>query len=63
MVQLGRPPKLPRRRAGDAEIELSDIPGDVLRGYTYPSAAYLFLRIVDAERMRALMRRTGWKRG
>ena len=46
-----------RRGSTQAEIELADIQGDVLRGYTYPSAAYLFLRIVDPERMRALMQR------
>ena len=46
-----------RRRSVAAEIDLADIQGDVLRGYTYPCAAYLFLRIVDPERMRALMRR------
>jgi Dyp-type peroxidase family len=39
------------------EIELADVQGDVLRGYTYPSASYLFLRIVDPARMRDLMRR------
>jgi Dyp-type peroxidase family len=49
--------RLPRRRSVKAEIALADIQGDVLRGYTYPCAAYLFLRIVDPERMRALMRR------
>ena len=45
------------RRWVKAEIDLADIQGDLLRGYTYPSAAYLFLRIVDPERMRDLMRR------
>ena len=39
------------------EIDLADLQGDVLRGYTYPSVSYLFLKIVDPERMRALMRR------
>jgi Dyp-type peroxidase family len=48
---------LPRRRQVDAGIELADIQGDVLRGYTYPCAAYLFLRIDDVDRARALMRR------
>lgn len=38
-------------------LDLADIQGDVLRGYTYPSVSYIFLRIVDPERMRALMRR------
>ena len=41
-------------RVAGAAIDLADIQGDVLRGYTYPCAAYLFLRIVDPERMRAL---------
>jgi Dyp-type peroxidase family len=40
-----------------AEIDLADLQGDVLRGYTYPSVSYLFLKIVDPERMRDLMRR------
>ena len=43
---------LPRRRTVDAAIDLADIQGDVLRGYTYPCAAYLFLRVVDVERAR-----------
>jgi Dyp-type peroxidase family len=38
-------------------IDLADLQGDVLRGYTYPSVSYLFLKIVDPERMRDLMRR------
>ena len=38
-------------------IDLADVQGDVLRGYTYPSVSYLFLKIVDPERMRALMGR------
>jgi len=28
-------------------IDLADLQGDVLRGYTYPSVSYLFLKIVD----------------
>jgi Dyp-type peroxidase family len=54
---LGRPPNLSRRAGRPAHIELADIQGNVLRGYTMPAAAYLFLRIVHAERARALMRR------
>ena len=46
-----------QRRWQKAAIDLADIQGDVVRGYTYPSAAYLFLRIVDAQRMRDLIRR------
>jgi Dyp-type peroxidase family len=48
---------LPRRRATEADIDLADIQGDVLRGYTYPCAVYLLLRIDDVDRARALMRR------
>ena len=33
--------------AKPADIDLADIQGNVLRGYTMPAAAYLFLRIVD----------------
>ncbi len=44
---LGRPPNLPRREHRAAKIELDDIQGNVLRGYTMPAAAYLFLRIVE----------------
>ncbi len=57
MARLGRPSKLPRRRAGAAAIDLADVQGDVLRGYTHPAAAYLFLRIDNADKARALMRR------
>jgi hypothetical protein len=46
-----------RRRWAKARIDLADIQGDVLRGYTYPCAAYLFLRIENVDRARALMRR------
>ena len=47
---LGRPPNVPRRTARvRADIDLDDIQGNVLRGYTMPAAAYLFLRIVDVE--------------
>jgi Dyp-type peroxidase family len=48
---------LPRRRFVDADIDLADIQGDVLRGYTYPCAAYLFLRIIDVPEARALLSR------
>jgi Dyp-type peroxidase family len=54
---LGRPPNVPRRRGKPATIELEDIQGNVLRGYTMPAAAYLWLRIVDVAEARALMRR------
>jgi Dyp-type peroxidase family len=48
---------VPRRAGRQAQIELADIQGNVLRGYTMPAAAYLFLRIVHVGRARALMRR------
>ena len=54
---LGRPPNVPRRRFKPATIELDDIQGNVLRGFTMPAAAYLWLRIVDVAEARALMRR------
>jgi Dyp-type peroxidase family len=54
---LGRPPNVPRRPGKPAQIELDDIQGNVLRGYTMPAAAYLFLRIDDRDRARELLRR------
>ena len=54
---LGRPPNVPRRERKRAHIDLGDIQGNVLRGYTLPAAAYLFLRIVDVDAARALMTR------
>ena len=56
-MRLGRPPNLPRRRASAARVDLPDIQGNVLRGYSHPTAAYLFLRILDPDRARALMTR------
>jgi Dyp-type peroxidase family len=53
----GRPPNVARRERKAAHIDLADIQGNVLRGYTMPAAAYLFLRIVDVDAARALMRR------
>ena len=50
---LGRPPNVPRRAGQPAHIDLADIQGNVLRGYTMPAAAYLWLRIVDVEQARA----------
>jgi Dyp-type peroxidase family len=57
MALLGRPPRLPRRRREPARIDLADIQGDVLRGYTFPTAAYLFLHVDDARLARSLMGR------
>ena len=54
---MRRPPNLPRRAGKPADIDLADIQGNVLRGYTMPAAAYLFLRIVDVDKARALMAR------
>ena len=54
---IGRPPNLPRRRQAPAAIDLADVQGNLLRGYTYPVAAYLFLHVVDADRARALLAR------
>jgi Dyp-type peroxidase family len=56
-VRLGRPANLPKRKLQRANFDLSDIQGNVLRGYTYPCAAYLFLRIDDPQKARALMAR------
>ena len=53
-----RPGNLPRRRSEAADIDLADIQGNVLRGYTFPTAAYIFLRIDDVDRARALMSAT-----
>jgi Dyp-type peroxidase family len=44
--RLARPPK---RRASPPELEVADIQGNVIRGYTYPAAAYVFARVDDAE--------------
>jgi Dyp-type peroxidase family len=56
-VRLGRPANLPKRRLEKADIDLADIQGNILRGYTFPCAAYLFLRIDDPAKARALMGR------
>jgi Dyp-type peroxidase family len=55
--RLGRPTNLPPRVQAVSDLELSDIQGNVLRGYTYPCAAYLFLRIDDVDAGRALLER------
>jgi Dyp-type peroxidase family len=52
-----RPSLLPKRKTERPDFDLSDIQGNVLRGYTYPCAAYLFLHIDDPEKARALMAR------
>jgi Dyp-type peroxidase family len=55
--RLGRPSNLPPRVQAVSDMELSDIQGNVLRGYTYPCAAYLFLHIDDVDAGRALLAR------
>ena len=37
LMRLGRPPNLPRRRSSTARVDLSDIQGNVLRGYSHPT--------------------------
>jgi len=54
-VHIGRPPNLPRKKRTPPEVDVADIQGNVLHGYTYPVAAYIFLRIEDPERGRALL--------
>ncbi len=51
----GRPPELGRRPPEPAAVDLADLQGNVLRGYTYPTAAYIFLRIDDPARARTLL--------
>lgn len=55
---LGRPENLPRRRTEPPEFDLSDIQGNVLRGYTLPACAYLFVRILDVPKACRLLERT-----
>ncbi len=38
-----------------AAVDVADIQGNVLRGYTHAVAAYLFLTIEDVPRARALL--------
>ncbi|HZO61367.1 MAG TPA: Dyp-type peroxidase [Gaiellaceae bacterium] len=54
---LGRPPNLPRRPLEPPQIDVNDVQGNVLRGYTYPTAAYIFLRVDDVARGKALLAR------
>jgi Dyp-type peroxidase family len=54
---LRRPPNLSRRKGEPARVELAEIQGNVLRGYTYPTAAYIFLRIDDVAKGKALLER------
>lgn len=52
-----RPPDLPRREAVPAAVDLDDIQGNVLRGYSHPTAAYILLRVDDVPRARQLLAR------
>lgn len=49
---------LPRRHAVTPDIDAADIQGGVLRAYTLPAAAYLFLRIKDVPKACRLLERT-----
>jgi Dyp-type peroxidase family len=55
---VGRPVNLPHRSSGAPEFDLSDIQGGVLRAYTMPAAAYLFLRIKDVAKACRLLQRS-----
>jgi Dyp-type peroxidase family len=50
-----RPPNLSRRDREQADVDVSDIQGNVLRGYSHQKAAYIFLRIDDVEKAKALL--------
>jgi Dyp-type peroxidase family len=52
-----RPPNLPRRTGEHAQAELAEIQGNVLRGYSHPHAAYIFLRVDDVARAKAFLAR------
>ena len=52
-----RPQNLPMRKSETANIDLADIQGNVLRGYSHPTAAYIFLRIDDVPKAKALLDR------
>jgi Dyp-type peroxidase family len=54
---VSKPVRLARRRTERPDFELADIQGNVLRGYSHPVAAYLFLRIDDPAKARGLMAR------
>jgi Dyp-type peroxidase family len=54
-ILASRPPNLPRRQREPAKVDLSDIQGNVLRGYTHPVATYIFLRVDDVTEGKALL--------
>jgi Dyp-type peroxidase family len=51
-VTLGRPEALPHRRRSRVEIDVADLQGNLLRGYTHESGVYVFVRVADAARGR-----------
>jgi Dyp-type peroxidase family len=51
-----RPRRLPRRRQVEAALDLADLQGNLLRGYTHPVSAYVFVRVADAARGREWLR-------
>ena len=51
-----RPRLLPRRRQTGADLDLSDLQGNLVRGYTFPVGAYVFVNIADAVRGRTWLR-------
>lgn len=52
-----QPLNLPEREMEQASVDLADIQGNVLRGYTHRCAAYIFLHIDDVVRAKALLKR------
>ncbi len=55
---LGRAENLPHRATEPPQFDLSDIQGNVLRGYTLPACAYVFVRILDIAKACRLLERT-----
>jgi deferrochelatase/peroxidase EfeB len=52
-----RPGLLPRRRGARVEIDVADLQGNLLRGYTHAIGAYVFVRVDDARRGREWLRK------
>src|SRR3954453_12792204 len=55
-MTLGRPEALPHRRRSRVEIDVADLQGNLLRGYTHESGLYVFVRVEDPARGRQWMR-------
>jgi Dyp-type peroxidase family len=51
-VIRARPDALPHRRRSRVGIDLKDLQGNLLRGYTHESGAYVFVQVADAARGR-----------